>query len=525
MVAFDGPGNPYRQQIIPMALNNEALMEAIYALSTSHMESKKKGAIYFERKSIPSGSSPIGSPKSDSPMHSRSPSSSLSPSTTNFGKSYRSSPDSYQKLPLPSSITSAAKGNSLAALNHKNNSIHLLNAQLTDPELAKSDSAMATLLILLFYHISETGVGRFKTHLAGVKKLMGMRCVGKETEIWGWMETVFTWLDNMSASVNNREAQLRGGYLDMIFASDDAWDLESLTGCDRDLFMRLAGLGRINMLSQMPSTNDSHGIRAYAEEDDGETEPFRDEDDGRDEFWLAWNAIKRDLRDWRPTTIYAATPSRRELPETHSAQTSNPARFEESGFSGVAPGLSPSSSSYSVSPPPRSTESPIRRKPSKAHEAVENNHWLHASNVYRHAAILYVDRLAYPHLPSSHSIFQNTVRVVLDHVNCIPNSGLSHKLLWPLFITGTECVVDAHRDMIRERCVEMQRECGFFNKISGLEVLEKIWREDILEEEGRPGNEMFAGVKRSGKIGQCIGGRGLRWRKVTGHEAAEYLMI
>lgn len=499
-------------------------MEAIYALSTSHMESKKKGTVSFERKSG-SKVSPVGSPECDSPTGSHTPSSPLSPTTVRFRNSYRTSPDSYQKLPLPSAIASAAKGNCSAALNHKNNSINLLNAQLTDPNLAKSDSAMATLLILLFYHISETGVGQFKTHLAGVKKLMGMRCVGKETGIWGWMETVFTWLDNMSASVNNREAQLRGGYLDMIFESTNAWDLESLTGCDRDLFMRLAGLGRINMLSQMQPTSVNHVSISYAEEDDGETEPFRDEGDGRDDFWLSWNAIKRDLNDWRPTTIYAATPSRHRSPETHSAPISNPMGFEDTDFSGIASVLSPSSS-YSMSPPPPPAGSPTRRKSSKAHEAVENNHWLHASNVYRYAAILYIDRLAYPHLPSSHSIFQNTVREVLDHVNCIPNSGLSHRLLWPLFITGTECVVDAHRDMIRERCVEMQRECGFFNKVSGLEVLEKLWSEDIIEErEGHLRDEMFAGTKKMGKASQSIGGRGLRWRKVTGHEDAEYLMI
>lgn len=335
---------------------------------------------------------------------------------------------------------------------------------------------------------------------------------------------MFTWLDNMSASLNNREAQLRGDYLDMIFESGDSWDLESLTGCDRDLFMRLASLGRINVLSQMPPKDGSYVSRSYAEEDDGESEPFRDENDGRDGFWLAWNVIKRDLHDWRPTTIYAATPSRHQAAETHSAPKYNPAGLEDTEFSGSR--SSPSSANFSMSPPPQSVGSPTRRKPSRAHEAVENNHWLHASNVYRYAAILYVDRLAYPHLPSSHSIFQNTVREVLDHVNCIPSSGLSHRLLWPLFITGTECVVDAHRDMIRERLMEMQRECGFFNKVSGLVVLEKIWCEDITEEEeGHLSDEMFAGAKRMGKVSQSVGGRGLRWRKVTGHEDAEYLMV
>lgn len=505
-----------------MALNNGALMEAVYALATSHLESKKKGTIAFENRSNSPELSPLGSPASSSSIRSHSPSSPISPSTTNFNK-YRPSPDSHQRLNPPSAISSA-KGSVSAAFNHKNNSINLLNAQLTNPELAKSDSAMATLLILLFFHISETGIGQFKTHLAGVKKLMGMRCVGKETGIWGWMETVFTWLDNMSASLNNREAQLRGDYLDMIFESGDSWDLESLTGCDRDLFMRLASLGRINVLSQMPPKDGSYVSRSYAEEDDGESEPFRDENDGRDGFWLAWNVIKRDLHDWRPTTIYAATPSRHQAAETHSAPKYNPAGLEDTEFSGSR--SSPSSANFSMSPPPQSVGSPTRRKPSRAHEAVENNHWLHASNVYRYAAILYIDRLAYPHLPSSHSIFQNTVREVLDHVNCIPSSGLSHRLLWPLFITGTECVVDTHRDMIRERLMEMQRECGFFNKVSGLVVLEKIWCEDITEEEeGHLSDEMFAGAKRMGKVSQSVGGRGLRWRKVTGHEDAEYLMV
>ncbi|RPB01915.1 hypothetical protein L873DRAFT_1675014, partial [Choiromyces venosus 120613-1] len=444
IVTFDGPGNPYRQQILQMAFSNEALMEAIYALSSSHLQSKKRGALIMDRRSSPSRLSLIADPP--------------------ISKS--------RKLPHPSAISSAKDNSSelSVALEHKNASIKLLNARLANPHLAKTDSAMATLLILLLYHICETGVGQFKTHLAGVKKLMGMRGVGKETQKWGWMETVFTWLDNMSASVNNREAQLRGGYLDMIFESSDEWDLESLTGCDRDLFMRLAGLGRINMLSQMAPTTTSN----YPDiEDDGETEPYRDEDDGRDDFWLAWNAMKADLSGWRPTTIHAATPSR------HRSQTPT----------------SPTS--------PSSTP-----KPSKAHEAVENGHWLHASNVYRHAVLLYLSRLAYPHLSPSHSIFQNTVREILDHVNCLPTTGLGSRLFWPLFITGTECVVDAHRDFIRARCADMQRDSGFFNKVNGLEVLERIWSSSNEAPKNR-----------------SIGGRGLRWRVVTGGEDAEYLMI
>jgi hypothetical protein len=381
-------------------------------------------------------------------------------------------------------------------MQHKNHCTRLLQDQLADPVLSKQDPASATLLILLFYHLCDSGIGMFKTHLAGVKRLMMMRDVGKETGRWGWMETIFCWLDNMCSSINNREAQLRGGYLDMIHASSDEWGLESLTGCDRDLFMRLAGLGRINMLSQMPTAPGAENVRIDDYQDDGESEPARNENDGRHEFWQAWNAMKSDLYEWRPTTQHAATSSRINKDNERD------------------------SSKSPTSPPGFARTPPTAHV--RAQEAVEMNHWLHACNVYRYAAILYLDRLAYPHLPSSHSIFQNTVREVLDHVACVPSVGLGSRLLWPLFITGSECVVDAHKTLIRDRCLDMQKDVGFFNKYTGLDVLEKIWRSD--EEDDDSG--MFAGSRRMGRAeNRSIGGRGLRWRKVIDSDEMEYLMI
>jgi hypothetical protein len=48
-------------------------------------------------------------------------------------------------------------------------------------------------------------------------------------------------------------------------------------------------------------------------------------------------------------------------------------------------------------------------------------------------------------------------------------------LLWPLFITGAECVYNVHRAAIRNRCKDIQKDSGFFNNISCLELLEKVW--------------------------------------------------
>lgn len=491
IVAFDGPSNPYRTHILRLAFQNEALMEAVCALACSHLQQKKKTPYLESRRASP--------PRFSSRSPSQSPRSSTSPPPRANTTNYHGSPNSFSGSRLQILDSSA--------LNHKNASIKLLNNQLANSSLAVTDSAIATLLILCLYHICETGIGQFKTHLAGVKKLMGMRCVGKETGRWGWMETVFTWFDNMSASINNRESQLRGGYLDMIAETNDEWDLESLTGCNRHLFMRLAGLGRINMLSQQSPTN-FYKPRPYRQMEDDDSEPVRNENDGRDEFWAAWNAMKNDLFAWKPCVKYAATPSRHRAPEFDYCSVD----FD------FPPQLHSPTSSSSTLQATGSSSPP--KKASKAYEAVEKNHWIHSSNVWRYAAILYLDRLAYPHLPSSHHVFQNTVRIVLDHLNCIPTtSGLSKSLMWPLFITGTECVVDEHRMLIRERCFDMQRDCGFFNKVSGLDVLETLWDEEI-DEDGYYGPP---GYTEPGS--ETIGGRGLRWRRVTEQEDGEYLMI
>ena len=485
IVTFDGPSNPYRTHVLKLAFQNGALMEAIYALASSHLQQRRKiPQLEIRRASLP---------KFSSKSSSQSSRSSISPPPP-------SDPILFLNPLMPTSIPRQQTADTSSALAHKNASIKLLNNQLVDSSLAVSDAAMATLLILCLYHACETGVGKFRTHLAGVKQLMGMRCVGKETGVWTWMETVFTWFDNMSASINNRDAQLQGGYLDMIAENNDDWGLESLTGCSRSLFMRLAGLGRINMLSQQDPTNFyKPGLYRQNQIEDDDIEPPRNENDGRDDFWASWNAMKSDLIAWKPCAKYAPTPPRHRSPDPS---------YSSRGFE-FTQDLHPVVHSNGLS-------SPIT-KTSKAYEAVEKNHWLHSTNVWRYAAILYLDRLAYPHLPSSHHVFQDTVRIVLDHLSCIPTtSGLSKSLMWPLFVTGTECVVTEHRMLIRDRCFDMQRDCGFFNKVSGLNVLENIWDHEADED-----SALAYFVRGS----ETIGGRGLKWRRITQHEDGEYLMI
>ena len=51
-------------------------------------------------------------------------------------------------------------------------------------------------------------------------------------------------------------------------------------------------------------------------------------------------------------------------------------------------------------------------------------------------------------------------------------------LLWPLFIAGSECVVNSDRTLIRQRCQDISRDSGFCNNLSCLELLENIWAQN-----------------------------------------------
>ena len=85
-------------------------------------------------------------------------------------------------------------------------------------------------------------------------------------------------------------------------------------------------------------------------------------------------------------------------------------------------------------------------------------------------------------------------------------------------------MIDAHETLIRERCPDVQRDVGLFNKFSGLDALERIWKEDDDDEESADG--LFAGSRRVGRVeNRRIGGRGLCWRKIIASDEMEYLMV
>ncbi|KKA20753.1 hypothetical protein T310_5218 [Rasamsonia emersonii CBS 393.64] len=444
IVAFDSPTNPYRTRILRLAQQSETLQHAIAALAASNLRQRREAKIMSTERTEPARMSSIAH---------------RALTDTSFQDRYG--------IRDPQDPTREE-------LYHKSMAIKSLNAQLADPVQRHQDSVLATLLILCLFHICETGVAQFQTQFAGVRKLLAMRRRGRgiQSEEARWCTRMFTWFDAFTATINNREGQLQGAYLDMACLSDEEWAMENLAGCDGRLFKIIARLGRLNMLSQRRPVDSSAGNNVFAATPivppslshyttmntpppsavpvDGAADPFApwppgchhpsDQSD-RAEFWAEWHSVRQQLESWRlDTTAFAGG---------YDASWSPNSCASSATFS---PPLSPTSA-YFVAP----------------------SNFVDLSNIsesFRYSALLYTERLAFPDIPSSHPRIQSLVLTALHYISAVHSDVY---LLWPLFVTGAECVYDEHREQIRRRCKDIQKDSGFFNNISCLELLEKIW--------------------------------------------------
>jgi len=460
IVAFDGPTNPYRTHILRLAVESETLQHAIAALSASNLRIRR-------------GSSHAGKGCKRRSL-----------TDCSYDKSVRKSSIAHSIMEgdLDSLPQTSVTEPSMEELFHKSASIKALNEQLKDPKRRKDDSILATLLVLCLYHICDTGVAKFKTQFAGVKQILAMRggTRGPNSKASNWLTVMFTWFDAMTATVNDRESQLP----DLDISGDDDWALENLAGCDGRLFKIIAKLGRLNLLSQgkivedTPPTitarpksrstspnsksQDYYSMNYNRYDGNGWSSLLNDDKDmaSRPLFWREWTATRKALQDWQ---LDAAKPS----------------------------------------------------SPSSQFDRVD---LLNISESFRYSALLYTERLGYPHLPSTHPNFQNLVTQALHHITNVKSDVF---LLWPLFITGTECVSAGDRHMIRERCLDIQKDSGFFNNISGLELLEKVWRDDTKDT-----SEQKHGIMTGMNLNErnCAA-QGFKWRKAMERIDGEYIVV
>ncbi|KEF54208.1 uncharacterized protein A1O9_10004 [Exophiala aquamarina CBS 119918] len=422
IVAFDGPSNPFRTKILELAVRSETLQHAISALSASNLRQRRETGALSTGKTDPA--------RRSSMAH-------LSLTKESWHSAGLLTPQEQ------------AREESL----HKGMAITSLNKQLANPVHRKDDSILATLLMLCLFHICDTGIAKFQTQFAGVKKLLGLRKddLRLNTKDTNWIARLFTWFDAMTATVNDREGQLQGSYLDMSAFSDEEWALENLAGCDGQLFKIIAQLGRLNVLSQgkgvteyptvicrplppMPpavllnpdfSNFDGNGWRQIIEDESLFTaEPktsSSSEPEQQTQFWREWREIRRALQMWQlDTSLFDAT-------------------------SLAAPYLT----------------------------ADQRLDLANISESFRYSALLYTERLANPKVPSTDGRIRSWVHQCLRYIKAVKSDVY---LLWPLFITGSECVDEADRSVIRERCLDIQKDSGFLNNQSCLELLEKVWR-------------------------------------------------
>ncbi|KAB8077730.1 fungal-specific transcription factor domain-containing protein, partial [Aspergillus leporis] len=445
IVAFDGPANPFRTYVLRLAQESSSLQEAIATLSTSNIRQRHVRRMRSTERTLPARLSSLAH-------------------RALIDEAFRdecgvSRPDGFAR----------------EEQYHRGMTVKALNTELADPHKRLSDSVLATLLVLCLFHICDTGVAQFKTQFAGVTKLLAirMRSSPRISEELKWFIRMFTWFDTMTATTNDRETQLRGACLDIAAVSDGEWGLENLAGCDPSLFKFVAQLGRLNLLSQdrktkapalpevfipsstpPPSMTYYHSSDSWASGISGASDsyslplprPLQPTDHIRlpfsSTFWTEWYSLRQKLESWRltphPSQVFGAGPA-------SSVKTAN---------AYISPPSSPSSQAVVA---PQNLEDVF-----------------HISESFRHSAILYTERLAYPDLPSNHPRIQLLVHRAMQHISLVKSDVY---LLWPLFITGSECVLESHRAFIRERCNDISKDSGFLNNLSCLELLEKIWTE------------------------------------------------
>ncbi|KAI2732547.1 transcriptional regulator family: Fungal Specific TF [Penicillium roqueforti] len=447
IVAFDTPTNPFRTHVIRLAMESEALQEAIATLATSNLRQRREHNHLSTERTLPARMSSIAH---------------RALTDEDFQDRYG---------------ISMVEGYIREENHHRGMAVKALNADLADPRRRLSDSVLATLLVLCLFHGCDTGVAGFRAQFAGVTRLLAIRMRHSRvvTDELKWFIRMFSWFDTLTATTNDRDVQLRGTCLEISSITDGEWGLENLAGCDGRLFKLISQLGRLNLLSQDQEPNLSRpndagvptaslppnmlfpgwdtvvpntGTGSVPEYGFSLPTPPQSSDSSHrptsPEFWTEWYSLRQRLESWRfDPPAHASFPS---PPLSASAMAWNATTY-----------LTPrtSSSAYQVAP-----------------ENLQDVYQI--SECFRHAALLYCERLAEPTLPSSHGRIQHLVQLAM---HCIITVQSDVYLLWPLFIVGSECVQDNHRSIIRNRCKDISKDSGFINNLSCLELLERIWAE------------------------------------------------
>lgn len=473
MVYIDGPHNPFRDHILQLAANSQSLQHAICALAACNLRMKRRLSLGHDTKEL--------CEKLKAETSSAEALSDVEPTDQALAEEYQ----------------------------HRNLAVHLLNQQLNDSTKSNHDSVLATILLLCHYRMVESGIAKFHTQFAGVRKILALRSQHfTNSRDSAWMEALFTYFDAISASINDREAQLNPTF--NVPMSDSQLlpaGAENLVGCDRELFKTISKLGRLNLLAQhrpvsgstsssesrnvpsrsqsplqpplghafknsrpslaghqfedmfaMPSHRfDGNGFGTTLDDDEILASAVRSSatyDDHRSNFWNEWKEARVALQSWQ---------------------------FDASRVASSLPG-SPS--------------------PSQVRDLGS------LSEAFRYAALLYTERLAKPDHLSSDANFQNLVSQVVYYATSLETGSSAEKfLLWPLFVAGSECINELQQNIVRSKCRDIMSRSGYMNNLAALDVLEQLWS----SEDTKPlsSDSRIGGRRGPFTWNKCIGGPGI----------------
>ena len=487
LVTFDGAENPYRRHVLQLATQNTGLQHALAALSLNNHRMRRAA-----------GQRP--------------------------------------QIGFVEEITTGEP--TPEETKYKQLSIDELNMQLTDARAAQDDGVLATLLILCLFHVCDSGFSKFRTQLAGVQKLLSLRRRARD-DFTSWVEMFFTWFDVMTSTVNDRETQIGGDSLAMLDYSTNLGALEQFSGCDGRLFKLIARLGRLNLLAQGRPVKEHIG--------GGETpisqthQPSSTLQPNRKRKFRAPKSLSPldyqniDGNGWG-TPILSS--DEEDAPGDPDSRAPSPGPQQHNGHhnSSIPPdsrhafwteyhALRSHLTTWQMPPPSSPLEPPTTTTTNNPPSASQD--LLHINESFRYSALLYTTRLGSPLLPSSHPSFQTLVSSALYHITSLPTSSCVNKfLLWPLFITGTECTAPSHREIIRSRCRDLTDESGFFNNMSSLAVLERVWAERSGVGSGGEAEEVRARRRDSRTLGVEGGvGQAFRWRRAMDRVEGEYIVL
>lgn len=100
--------------------------------------------------------------------------------------------------------------------------------------------------------------------------------------------------------------------------------------------------------------------------------------------------------------------------------------------------------------------------------------WLHLTEAYRHASLLYL--LILFDLDADEDEVDWLVSSIIQHAKSTPSrSGWSDQLLWPLFHAGLKIKDIRRQEWLRNKLMDMQSSGGFRNVTSAIEALSRVW--------------------------------------------------